>query len=470
MTRAILGKGRLVGSLFIFLAASTTYPVEIRYTYRLQPNMSFMIHSEDIAPYGITNNSPPTHSLDLDGVEIHALFRYDNFCRDYVFEKLAQELRAPTDTYNPLDTVREPLAQDTYNRCLPALRLASLFLSFSSYFHYCLRNSPILANVTGIHNRPKRYLQKISPDAFTDANRDTIELQLNALAERVRFHVRDVGIPPNFTALSTLADDWYTVGPKDVRYFVHVKHHMDVIGSKDWVNLHYSKQMNILFKFAIDLVHETAHLLYWERFPNMPVSPPYGHEVDQDPYWDLSDVRKEVGTAWENWFLGYQVQRFPDQNVSDINLEAVPGHEKPIYGCMMTHVKSNRAINWGPFTQPDWFFARSDSVARFFDVRAWHAFEQFLQYPALTDNPLQLQLVPLMCRLAIEMPDGSDMSELSPPSEQRKLQESAYNAILQQCFLGRYNRKYEMWGDFAETSDSNDDTGNTLMHPRSPQP
>lgn len=430
--------------------------------------MSFMLHPEDFAPYGITNNSPPTHSLDLSGVKIHDMFRYDNFSRHYVYKKLNDELRASTDSYGDFDTVQEPLPLETYNRCLPAFRLASLFLGHSHYFHYCLRNSPILAT-TDLHNRPKRYIQKLNPDAFTDANRATINLQLDALAKRVRFHVRPVSIPADFTALSALAEDWYTAGPHDLRYFVHLKYHMDRIGSNDWVNLHYSKQMNILFKLTIDLVHEIAHLLYWERYPNFRIPPTYPHEIDQDPYWDLSDRRKEVGTAWENWFFGMQVQPIPDQSISDINLEALPGHEKPLYACMMTHVRSTQAKNWSPFTQPNWFFAKADSVAKFFDIKAWQAFEQYLIRPALVDNPLQLQLVPSVCRFLMEVPDGSGMSELSI-SELRTLQEGTYNAVLQQCFQGRYNRNYDMFGDFAETSDSNPDTGNPALHLAPPRP
>ena len=422
-----------------------------------------MLHTSDLAPYGITSNSPPTHSLDLNSIRIHPLFRYANFTRPYAYRKLCPDLRATTDRYKPFQMVQEPLSQATYDRCIPAFRLATLFLGNSTYFHYCLRNSPILAT-TGIRNRPKRYVQKINPWELTDFNRAKINLQLNDLAERVRYHVRPTSYRADFTALSELAEDWYAAGLQDVRYFVQLKFSMDLIGSPDWPNLHHSKQMNILFKLAIDLVYETCHLLYWERFPNFIRPPIHPHEIDQDPYWDLSEPRKEVGTAWERWFFGMQVQPFPSHNITDINLETAPGHAKPVHACLMTHPKSGRAVNVTPFAQPDCYLANSASVERFFDINAWDAFDKSRRWPASFDNPLQLQLTPVTFRSVMEMPDGSGMGEFST-SDLPVQQDKAYMAVLQNCFLGRYNQGYDTYGQFAESSDSNSDTGNPVFDP-----
>lgn len=72
----------------------------------------------------------------------------------------------------------------------------------------------------GIRNRKRRYFQKINTWDFPDLNAVTTRQQLLDLADRVRFHTRPPWYDPDFTAISFLAEDWYTAGPQDVRYFV----------------------------------------------------------------------------------------------------------------------------------------------------------------------------------------------------------------------------------------------------------
>jgi hypothetical protein len=318
--------------------------------------LTFALDPSDFAPYGVTNNNtPPTCALDSSGVQVHDIFRYQNFTRPHRYGHLHDELRINTDTYYDLEIVNEPLSQSTYNRCLPAFRLASLFLRRSAYFYHCVRNSPVWST-TGLHNRGKRYLRRKDPSQFTDTDRTEIKGQMNALANRLTLIDRLDETIDNCSALSHLADDYSEAGPTEVRYFGSIKRNLERIATANFPFFHHSTQLRLLFALAVDLVHELCHLLYWERFLHLTYSPPNGHQLDRDPYFDLSHPQKELGHAWEYYFFGMKLMigLWSEDWLIDLftNTPGL-GHQKPLYPAVFRAWKHRRAYTVTPFKGPD---------------------------------------------------------------------------------------------------------------------
>lgn len=414
--------------------------------------MAFALDPSDFAPYGVTNDESPTNSARLDWVQIHDIFRYENFARPYRYDKLNKELKEDTDTFMDADIIYERLPRSTYNRCLPSFRLASLFLRHSAYFLPCIRNSPV-AELTagGVYSRRKRYFRNQKVSQFTAADRRQIESQLKDLAERLRFVTRlENTLYSQVRAVSHLVEDWWLTPPDEVRYFVSLARNFARIDSA--VSLHHSTRTRLQFGLAVDLVHELSHLLHWERFQNLTSSPPYPHDIDFDPCFNLSDPVKELGDAWEHYFFRMKPTMCLSQEdwTTDLFLDQTTGrgNQKPLYPGVSGPMMHKKASQVTPFTNPNCYQTRSENIEKFFDVNAWTAFDRNLADPNVA-NPLQIQLTPSITRITAEKYDGSGAGEMHAYAIQKKSCE-LYAKFLRMCAEGTFNPNYELYGEYAE--------------------
>jgi hypothetical protein len=101
-----------------------------------------------------------------------------------------------------------------------------------------------------------------------------------------------------------------------------------------------------VFALAVDTVHELCHLLYWERSLHLTYSPPNGHQVDRERYFDLSHPQEELGLAWGYYFFGmkHMIGLWAEDWLTDLftNTPGL-GHQKPLYPAVFGAWKHRRA-------------------------------------------------------------------------------------------------------------------------------
>jgi hypothetical protein len=367
---------------------------------------TFQMHPDqagDLNRYGSPSLAP--HCLSNP---VHALWSFQNFTREIRREVLVKELTSmPDPPAWPTRDLGRKLPAQTYDRLLPAFRLASLFL---------LKSLPFFWNISFAPYRGTGKQVELVLDGVWNKQRDAqICLRLDEMAKKYYLLHSMYGWEMGATGMTS-----YTYGTLDpnlpnaksalpnsqkskyIWTFIS-KESMDLVGSPDWPNLPLAIQQRVLFQFASLLMHELAHFAIMFRGDQQ--------LIEHEPYYCRSEPYREMGFSWEQYMFGGVINMIegefeglrPSKGLTGLKLHAqwLPDHLSYTQSYEQWHHPKSKIddLNHSP---AQWLIA-SKSIEEFFDMRAWYL---TLQTEAakghVTTAPFEIHLSPALFGIRLQ--------------------------------------------------------------------
>jgi hypothetical protein len=241
---------------------------------------------------------------------VHPLWSYQNWSRTLRLESSPRQTESqPAPGVTVSDSIQPEcclvLPPHTYQRLLPAFRLASLFLEKSLPWFWNVHSAPHdLIRADG----PTEL--RLDESDWTQTKEDQIRQVLDAIAERYSI-IHDIsGCDMQATGVSTLipaqpnADapkdpkkDQNGVDAQEEQNLLTIvgRQVIEFFGSLDWLLLPLAMQHRCLFQFSILMVHELAHVVNLARADRIARS--------SEPYFRRTEAARELGYSWEHFMF-----------------------------------------------------------------------------------------------------------------------------------------------------------------------
>lgn len=284
---------------------------------------------------------------------------------------------------------------DVFQRMLPALRLASLFLEKSLPWFWNLRYAPYKP-----FGKKKETELELDEGEWTAAKESQIRSDLNSTAQRYFLLHGVYGWDLNATAVSCSilanVDGDVPENPYEDAYVIwwqrraHLltsvaKESIDFIGGQQWLDLPLAIQQRDLFQFASLLVHELAHIVVLAR----------GQDalINNEPYFRREEPHREAGFSWEYYMFGGIITVVDGEftgNPPGLEHEGVASisewrHDFQSHVQMFTEWKHPKSRMDDLMHPPGRWLTASKYIEQFFDMRRWH---QWLAMP-LDHGPME---------------------------------------------------------------------------------
>jgi hypothetical protein len=349
----------------------------------------------------------PNSAADHLTNNIHPLWAYRNWSRNVRAKNTPRMERGEARKRPLLKRVQrercKKLPFSTFQRILPALRLATLFLEKSLPWFWNLRYAPHKQ----VGRRKERELQ-LDEGEWTQHKERQIRKDLDIIAQRYfilhglhGWEMRATGV--TCCAFSNMDEDveedlqkTYANYWKDNAHLLTViaKETVDFIGSPKWLTLPLAIQHRCLFQFTVLIVHELAHAVIFYRADKL--------LLNNEPYFRATEPDREVGFSWEHHMFGGIIS-VVDGEFTGTRPDGLNGDARLLQWShpFHSHVQmfsewSNRRQRMDDLHYPPcrWLIA-SRSIEQFFDIRRW---KQWLAMPtkhgALDPGPFRIHLSP----------------------------------------------------------------------------
>ncbi len=280
------------------------------------------------------------------------------------------------------------LPTHTFERILPALRLATLLLEKSLPWFWNVRYAPYKP-----FGRQKQTVLELDEGPWTQHKENQIRSDLNTIADRYFLLHGIHGWDLNATGVSVTClhnlDADVPEDPDENTYVlcwperahlltVIAKEAMDFIGSSQWLDLPLALQHRCLFQIATLLMHELAHILLSYRADDT--------LLNNEPYFRRTEPTRELGFSWECFMFGGHITvvdgvltgNKPESEIEGVKMNAEWSHD------FHSHVQFFAEWKHPKFRMDDlkhppgrWLLA-TKSIEQFFDMRRWN---QWLAMP-----------------------------------------------------------------------------------------
>ena len=351
------------------------------------------VYQIDPAQVGDLNRfGDPDHEPNRLTNDVHSLWTYRNWSRN-IRAKNTPRIESPESLKNRI-TKRiqrdrcKALPTHTFERILPALRLASLFLEKSLPWFWNLRYAPYKG-----FGRQKQTELQLDEGDWTEEKENQIRRDLEVIAQRYFILHGVYGWDLSATAMSSYSllniDADVPEDPNEDAYVVHwqkraqlmtvvAKESIEFVGSRRWLALPLAIQHRCLFLLASLMMHELAHVVIFYRYDDV--------LINNEPYFRQSEPAREMGFSWEYYMFGGILTNVDGEftgNPSYMGYEGVACLIEWPYD-FHSHVQMFSEWKHGKFRMDDlkhppgrWLVA-SKSIEQFFDMRRWN---QWLAMP-----------------------------------------------------------------------------------------
>jgi hypothetical protein len=221
-----------------------------------------------------------------------------------------------TDYLKHWDTITSPISKTIYLRILPALVRAGKLLELSEPFFarvvFAERKKGVDKN-----GEPWIYLdpsfKRLAPNQLYD---------FDQCVRRVTQSVRVIMCPEELprsvyetrSSLHIRSREWWGLAFQVVFWrpelFIHLSHRFSSFFSHPkYDQIPEKTRDNVLFALVTTILHEMAHIFWTVRVQvELACEMRDPMETRDEPYWEVSDPRAEIGEAWERWFWGAKVR------------------------------------------------------------------------------------------------------------------------------------------------------------------
>lgn len=362
------------------------------------------VHQIDPTQVGDLISADPNEEVNRLTNDVHPLWAYRNWSRDVRWQRLhrieRKELHKKPLTKGVCRARCKPLPTHTFERLLPALRLASLFLERSLPWFWNLRYAP--------YQRfgKKNHTELILDDGeWTQQKDDQIRRDFDIVAQRYFLLSGTYGWELGATGMTS----WSSMNldnddpadpallPEDAPHLITVlaKEAFDFIGSQQWLTLPLAMRHRCLFLIATLLLHELAHVVIYYRGD---------HDFRiQEPYFRQTEPAREAGFSWEYYMFGGIFAMVDGDFTGNKPLLAMEGmppflswrHEFHSHVLMFLEWKRGRHSIGNLKDPPARWLVASQSIDRLFDTRFWRYWLAMpVRHGTMAPGPMVLHLSP----------------------------------------------------------------------------
>jgi hypothetical protein len=358
----------------------------------------YQIDPAQVGDLGVCDN--PNSAANHLTNSIHPLWAYRNWSRN-VRAKNTPRIERGEARQKPLTKGVQrarcnELPTDTFERILPALRLASLFLEKSLPWFWNLRYAPYQG--FGTLNQTELQLDEVGWDQDKE---NQIRQDLDVVAQRYFLLHGLHGCEMNATAMSSFVclnldgdvpedpdEDTYVIYWKKKAHLLTVfaKEAIGFVGSCRWPRLPLAMQHRCLFQIASLLMHELAHVVMFYRAEDK--------LLHNEPYFRRTEPSRELGFSWEYYMFDGIITMVDGEftgNRPEFGIEGVTclfewPHDFHSHVQMYTEWKHPKSRMDDLKHPPGRWLIASKSIEQFFDMRRWN---QWLGVP-VKHGPMDL--------------------------------------------------------------------------------
>lgn len=253
----------------------------------------------------------------------------------------------------------ERLENQTWERLVPALRLATKFLERSIPWLYKVRHAESVLVQPGDASRPKALvLENPNP---SDEQLEQFARELEAEANRFMICAEFERV--DHAIMSTQAHDVSHNSTERFPVIVRVsREYIDFLEAADWAAKPSDEIKGFYFYLAVILVHELAHGVRQLRGDPKEIS-----QHGQEPYSDLAqmnmELRPELGDGWCQWMFDGLIEKGRD----------VLAPVDVLWESRTICRDGSGRLTGRPF---DKFLLTKSDVDKWFDRVAWQRYEQ----------------------------------------------------------------------------------------------